>query len=67
MVVAVGGGSGSGGPSHLQPAALRHELRVEAFRRLLQRAHVVHHADLGPGRSRAAEFSWTSPLQNLKL
>ena len=31
---------------HLQPAALRHELRVEALRRLLQRAHVVHHADL---------------------
>ena len=28
---------------------------------------LVHHADLGPSRSRAVEFSWTSRSQNLKL
>ena len=27
----------------------------------------IHHADLDLGRSRAAEFSWTSRFQNLKL
>ena len=29
--------------------------------------NIVHHGDLDLGRSRAAEFSWTSRLQNLKL
>ena len=28
---------------------------------------LVHHADLEAGRSHAAEFSWTSRFQNLKL
>ena len=28
---------------------------------------LVHHADLGLGRSRAVEFSWASRFQNLKL